>query len=91
MSKFISIIKENPQQQEDPQQPQQEKQLDAKAKKIAQQKVLILRKKAQLAAQGAQDISTSYEPEGELVDEVYRSAAENNKRYDRARKAAARR
>ena len=63
LSKIISIIKENPQQE------QGDKQLDAKAKKIAQQKVLVLRKKAQLAAQGAQDISTSYEPEGELTEE----------------------
>ena len=63
LSKIISIIKENPQQE------QGNKQLDAKAKKIAQQKVLVLRKKAQLAAQGAQDISTSYEPEGELTEE----------------------
>ena len=66
LNKIISIIKENPQQQ---QQQQGDKQLDAKAKKIAQQKVLVLRKKAQLAAQGAQDISTSYEPEGELTEE----------------------
>ena len=39
----------------------------------------------------AMGLKMSHEPEGEIVDEVYRSAAENNKRYDRARKAAARR